>query len=153
MLPNEFNTLLDQAIASGRFDERIAHIILTRHVIFGEQLRLHLSSSCVVNNALFNVSSGEIFVGEHVFFGHNVCLLTGTHDIEKRRLARMRGIPDAGNDITIHDGVWVATNATILGPCTIGEDAVVAAGSVVIGNVAPRTVVAGIPSRVIRRLG
>jgi len=52
----------------------------------------------------------------------------------------------------IKDGVWVASNATIIGPCIIGENAVIGAGSVVLGDVEPYTIVAGNPARVIRKI-
>ncbi|MFT4034161.1 MAG: hypothetical protein QM679_01140 [Patulibacter sp.] len=49
-------------------------------------------------------------------------------------------------------GAWVAAGAIVLGPCVIGENAVVAAGAVVTGDVAPYTVVAGVPAKPVRRL-
>ncbi|HEX8771404.1 MAG TPA: condensation domain-containing protein, partial [Acidimicrobiales bacterium] len=56
---------------------------LTRRLVHGDESRLHVDPSAVVNNALFNLSSGEITVGPHVIFGHGVSILTGTHDINK----------------------------------------------------------------------
>ena len=50
----------------------------------------------------------------------------------------------------IGDGVWVASNAIIVGPCTIGDHAVVGVASVVLGDVAAYTVVAGHPAKVIK---
>ena len=50
----------------------------------------------------------------------------------------------------IHDGVWVGANVVILAGVTIGEGAVVAAGAVVTRDVAPYTVVAGVPARPLR---
>lgn len=49
----------------------------------------------------------------------------------------------------IERGAWIATNATVVGPCVIGEHAVVAAGAVVTHDVAPYEIVAGNPARVI----
>ena len=45
-----------------------------------------------------------------------------------------------------------ASGAIVLGPCTIGESAVVAAGAVVTGDVPARVVVGGVPARVIREI-
>lgn len=54
--------------------------------------------------------------------------------------------------VVISDKVWIGFNAIILRGVTIGEGAVVGAGSVVTKDVAPYTLVAGNPARVIRRL-
>ncbi len=118
--------------------------------IYGDERKLHLHRTAVINDALFNLSSGEITLEEYVFFGHGVSVLTGTHDITKFDRERQIAVPKSGRDIVIERGVWVSTNATVLGPCRIGEYAVVAAGSIVMGDVPPYTVVAGTPALPIR---
>lgn len=47
---------------------------------------------------------------------------------------------------------WVGVNSTLLPGITIGEGAIVAAGAVVTHDVPPRTLVAGVPARVIKQL-
>lgn len=54
--------------------------------------------------------------------------------------------------VAIGDKVWIGFNAIVLPGITIGEGAVVGAGSVVTRDVAPWTVVAGNPARVVRTL-
>jgi len=54
--------------------------------------------------------------------------------------------------IVIKDHVWIATRAIILRGVTIGEGAVVAAGSVVTKDVAPYTLVGGIPAKILKNL-
>ncbi len=49
--------------------------------------------------------------------------------------------------VEIGDRVWVGTGALVLKGSRIGEGAVVAAGAVVAGEVAPHTIVAGVPAR------
>lgn len=56
------------------------------------------------------------------------------------------------SEIVIKDNVWIATRATILKGVTIGENSVVAAGSVVTRDVPPNTIVGGIPAKVIKVL-
>ena len=55
--------------------------------------------------------------------------------------------------IVIERNVWIAAGATIIGGVTVGENSVVAAGSVVTKNVPPNTLVGGNPARVIRSIG
>jgi galactoside O-acetyltransferase len=54
--------------------------------------------------------------------------------------------------VRIEDDVWIGAGATILPGVTVGEGSVVGAGAVVTGNVPPRTVVGGVPARVLREI-
>ncbi|GAA3052260.1 hypothetical protein GCM10010464_15910 [Pseudonocardia yunnanensis] len=118
----------------------------------GDRSRLHIPDTAVVNNALFNMSGGTITIGEYAFFGHDVAVLTGTHDIEQFGRARQLAFPRSGRDVVIGDGVWLASDVLVLGPVTIGEHAVVAGGSLVREDVEPYTVVAGRPAKVIKKI-
>ena len=125
---------------------------LFRPLVYGDPARLHISPTAVVNNALFNLSSGEITVGEYAFFGHNVSVLTGTHDWTKFGAERQLAVPKSGRDVVIEEGVWVSSNAIIVAPCRIGAHAVVGVGSLVLRDVESYTVVAGNPARVLRTI-
>ncbi len=140
---------LQEAIAAESPD---ADDRLTTPMVFGDRARLHIDPTAVVNNALFNLESGHVWVGPHSFFGHNVAVLTGTHDITKFGRARQHAIPRSGRDVRIGEGAWLASHVLVLGPCTIGEHAVVAAGSLVTRDVEPYTVVAGRPAQVVRTI-
>ena len=120
--------------------------------VWGDRSRVRLARTTHMVNTLFNVSSGTITVGEHTFAGHNVSIITGTHDYTLTLQQRMRDIPRTGHDIEIGTGVWIGSNAVILGPCRIGDHAVIAACAVVTGDVAPYTIVAGVPAKPIRQI-
>ena len=124
----------------------------TPFVVFGHPARLDLHPTAQVSDALFNLSSGTVSVGPHAFFGHRVMVLTGRHDVETYGPDRAAAFPGAGGDVTIGEGVWVASGATILGPCRVGPHAVVAAGALVTRDVPAGAVVVGAPARVVRRL-
>ena len=145
---------VQEALARHRDDD--AHLspddLLERHLVFGDRARLYLDPTAKVNNALFNVSSGRITVGRYAFFGHNVAVLTGTHDFNKFGEERQNAVPKEGHDVVIGDGVWVASHSLVIGPCTIGENAVVGVGSLVMEDVEPYTIVAGHPAKVVRRV-
>lgn len=142
----------EQCLASGKFNQHIKEVLLNQHLIFGDYARLKLSPKSIVNNALFNLSSGEIIVEDNVFFGHNVSLITGTHNYTKFGLERMDDYPTEGNNIVIEEGVWIASNVTVLAPCKIGKHSVVAAGAVVRSDVPSYHVVAGIPATTIKEI-
>jgi acetyltransferase-like isoleucine patch superfamily enzyme len=125
---------------------------LFRPLVYGDPARLHISPTAKVNNALFNLSSGEITVGDYAFFGHNVSVLTGTHDWTTFGAERQSAVPDSGRDVVIEEGVWVSSNAVIVAPCRIGANAVVGVSALVLGDVEPYTIVAGNPARVLRTI-
>ncbi|AKB42295.1 MULTISPECIES: acyltransferase [Methanosarcina] len=54
--------------------------------------------------------------------------------------------------VTVKRGAWIAPGSIILAGITIGENSVVGAGSVVMKNVEPNTVVIGCPARVLKKL-
>jgi acetyltransferase-like isoleucine patch superfamily enzyme len=125
---------------------------LATMLVFGDRSRLHIHPTAKVNNAVINLSSGEVTVGEYSFFGHNVSILTGSHDIETFGADRQDAIPSHDHDVWIGRGVWVASNAVVVGPCRIGDNAVVGVASLVLDDVEPFSVVAGNPAKVIRVL-
>jgi acetyltransferase-like isoleucine patch superfamily enzyme len=141
------------AAAEERAVERAHEQALRRHQVFGPPERLTIAGSAEVHDALFNTVSGRVTVGDDAFFGHGVAVLTGTHDTTKTGGDRKVAIPDEGRDISIGDGAWIASRATIIGPCRIGAHAVVAAGAVVAGDVPDGATVAGVPARIVRRPG
>jgi acetyltransferase-like isoleucine patch superfamily enzyme len=109
--------------------------------------RLHIAPTTSLNDAVLNVMSGTITIEEHAFFGHGVSLLTGSHDPSRRGADRMFKIDREGRDIVIETGAWLASNVTVVAPCRIGAHAVVAAGAVVLSDVAPGEIVGGIPAQ------
>jgi len=125
---------------------------LFRPLVYGDPARLHIHPTAIVNNALFNLSSGDVTVGEYAFFGHNVCIFTGTHDWTTFGAERQVAVPPSGRDVVIEEGVWVSSNVTIVGPCRIGAHSVVGVASLVLGDVEAYTVVAGHPATVRRRI-
>ncbi|CAA9530721.1 MAG: hypothetical protein AVDCRST_MAG67-4133 [uncultured Solirubrobacteraceae bacterium] len=132
--------------------ERGRAAALTEPLLWGPPGRVHLAEGAVVNDALLNTESGSITVEQHAFFGHRVSVLTGTHDVTQRGTQRQRAVPSDGRDVHVEEGAWVGSGAILLGPCRIGAHAVVAAGAVVTADVAPETVVAGVPARPVRSL-
>jgi acetyltransferase-like isoleucine patch superfamily enzyme len=125
---------------------------LFKTLVYGDPARLHIAPTAIVNNALFNLSSGDITVGDYAFFGHNVSVLTGSHDWTKFGAERQVAVPTSGRDVIIEEGAWVSSNAIIVAPCRIGAHAVVGVGSLVMKDVDPYTIVAGSPAKVLRTI-
>jgi acetyltransferase-like isoleucine patch superfamily enzyme len=153
---DQFREWLHRILSDPETEAFVKSVMLNRPLVFESadgSNRLDIATSAVVNNAVFNLSSGDVRVDEWAFFGHEVKVLTGTHDATKFEWERQIAIPKKGRDIHIGRGAWIGTGAIILGPCTIGEHAVVAAGSVVTRNVPAYAVVGGVPAKVIKTVG
>jgi maltose O-acetyltransferase len=90
-----------------------------------------------------------VTIGSRVQIGHDVLMLTVEHEIgpSRARCGRRRAAP-----IVIRDGAWIASRVTLLPGVTVGEGAVIAAGAVVTEDVAPNTLVGGVPARPLRVL-
>ena len=132
---------------------QVNHATLAKPRCWGQNSRVLLGNNVHLANTLFNTTSGMIVVGDDVFFGHNVCLLTGTHDYRKKGADRHAAIPDSGRDIYIGNGTWVASGATIVGPCRIGENAVIAAASLLTeGDYPGGYIYAGAPAKAIKAI-
>jgi acetyltransferase-like isoleucine patch superfamily enzyme len=129
-----------------------AHLLMRHHVFGGNASKVHVSPTASLMNALLNVSSGEIWIEDNVFLGHNVCLITGSHDPNLRGVERKENWAAGGRDIIVREGVWIASNVTVIGPAEIGAHSVIAAGAVVRGNIPPGVVAAGVPAKVIKEL-
>ena len=121
--------------------------------VHGDPTRLRIHPTAVVNDALFNVAGeSTITVKEYAFFGHQVAVLAGIHDVNKFGRERQTTILREGRDVVIEEGAWLASQVLVLGPCVIGAHSVVAGGSLVIRDVEPFTIVAGRPATVVRRI-
>lgn len=93
------------------------------------------------------IDDGEIIIGEKVMFGPAVTIATVGHPVNPDLREYMYAAP-----VRIENNVWIGANVTICPGVTIGENAVIGAGSVVIGDVLPNCIAAGNPARVIRQI-
>lgn len=103
----------------------------------------------------FNTRSGRIVVGPSTVFGEDVKLLTGKHlhAGEAALLGQVHhAVPDEGRDIVIGQGCYLGSGVIVVGPVTIGDYAVVGAGSVVTHDVPARAFVGGVPAKLIRMI-
>lgn len=120
--------------------------------IWGDRNKLILGQHTQLNNAVVNTISGKVIIGDYCFFGHGVYLLTGSHDITKYNFDRQTTIAKDKRDIIIGKGVWIASNAIIVGPCEIGDHTVIGSNSYVTGILESYAFYAGIPAKKIKSI-
>ncbi|MFV0309611.1 MAG: acyltransferase [Desertimonas sp.] len=110
---------------------------------------LEIGPRCLINFGCSLVATELVRIGADCHIGpYTMMLDNGYHRVEpERRLERPDSAP-----IVLEDNVWVGVRSIIMSGVTIGADSCVAAGSVVTADVPPRTLVGGVPARVIRGL-
>ena len=123
--------------------------------VHGDKSRVSVGKNCSTMNAILNVISGNIRIGDNTILGHNCMLLTGTHKFYSGKLGSLckpplEETPIKGRDIEIGEGCFIGSGSTILGPVKIGNNVLVAAGSIVNKNLPDGCVAAGIPAKIIK---
>lgn len=112
---------------------------------FGKNI--HLGRRIFINAGCRFQDQGGITIGDDCLIGHNAVIATLQHDIAPSRRADLVPSP-----VVIGRNVWLGANVTVLPGVTIGDDAVIGAGSVVTKDVPARTVAVGSPARVVRTI-
>lgn len=90
---------------------------------------------------------GGVTLGDNCLVGHNVVFATLNHGIAPDARTSMHPAP-----IVVGRNVWIGSNSTILQGVTIGDNAIIAAGSVVTKDVAANTIVGGVPAKLLRAI-
>ena len=116
------------------------------HTDGGRNLRF--GRNVFVNHGCTAMDLGGIDIGDDVLIGPNVHLISSGHPLDP---ATRRSQITVG-PVRIGRGAWIAAGAMVLQGVVVGDDAVVAAGAVVTKDVPPRTLVTGVPARVVRAL-
>ena len=115
------------------------------HTNFGRQLRI--GKNVFINHGCSCLDLGGITIGDNVLIGPRVNLVSENHPVDPAQRAFLIGMP-----VTIEDNVWIGAAATILPGVTVGENSVVAAGSVVTKDVPPNSIVGGVPAKLIKTI-
>lgn len=87
-------------------------------------------------NGIGVVIHKNVSIGKRCVIGQNVTI-GGVHSHP--------GIPSIGNR------VYIGAGARILGPVIVGDDVIIGANSVVVKNIPPRCIVAGVPAKIIKQ--
>lgn len=110
---------------------------------------VYIGENFFANFNLTILDEGEVHIGDNVFIGPNVSIYTACHPLNPEE--RNTGVEWA-EPITIGDNVWIGGSVTILPGVTIGNNAVIGAGSVVSKDIPADSLAVGNPCRVIRKI-
>jgi acetyltransferase-like isoleucine patch superfamily enzyme len=96
--------------------------------------------------------AGRITIGDHALLAPEVFLTASDYDFDSSD-GPVMDLPKRERDITIGANTWLGAKVVVVAGVTIGEGAIVAAGSVVTKDVPAGAVVGGVPAKVIRQRG
>lgn len=142
--PAQVRALLGQL--TGRPVDESVNLFPPFYCEFGKNLTL--GKAVFINMGCRFQDTGGITIGDGTLIGHGSTLTTLNHAIDPRRRADMTPAP-----VVIGRNVWLGAAVTVVPGVTIGDGAIIGAGAVVTRDVAPNTIVAGVPARPIRETG
>lgn len=100
-----------------------------------------------INSGCKFQDQGGIYIGDGALIGHNVVIATLNHDFAPEKRRGMYPKP-----VNVGKNVWIGSNSTICPGVTIGDNAVIGAGSVVTKDVPENMVAVGVPAKVIKSI-
>ena len=108
---------------------------------------IHLGKNVFINSSCHFQDQGGVYIGNDVFIGPKVVIATLNHGLKPEE--RDNIYP---KKVYIGKGVWIGASVVILPGVTIGDHAVIGAGSVVTKDVPANSVFAGNPAKFIRSI-
>lgn len=125
-------------------------------LIFFKLTNVPIGAGTVINAnlTLYDEMKGLVSFGERVAVAAGVTIVasSGPNNSRLAELPYVRDQLTVTAPVRIEDDAWIGAQALILPGVTAGRGAIIGAGAVVVADVAPYTVVAGNPARVVRRL-
>ncbi len=113
---------------------------------------IHIGNNSLIGEYTVIRGQGGVTIGDRVYTSPMTQLIAVNHVFDDARRPFIdQGITAQG--IVVEDDVWLGSAAVITDGVRIGKGAVVAAGAVVTKDVAPYTVVGGVPARLLRQVG
>lgn len=109
---------------------------------------LVIGQDCAINSGVVIYTGNGIRIGDAVLIAANCTLAPTNHAFgDTGRRIRDQGFLASKGGIVIGDDVWLGANVVVLDGAVIGQGCVVAAGSVVRGELDPYSIYAGVPAK------
>jgi virginiamycin A acetyltransferase len=110
-----------------------------------------IGQHCYINPGCVIYTGNGIWMGDYVLLAPGVMLMPTNHAYERRDVViRHQGFLPSKGGIIIEDDVWIGANTVVLDGAVIRKGAVIAAGSMVKGEVPSYEVWGGTPAKKIR---
>ena len=129
---------------------RIGNFLMTAgpfYIKCTDKAEITIGDNCFFNHNCSLTAAENIVIGNQCMFANNFVVVDYDHDRKDGKI--LKELVSA--PVKIGNNVWCGANVTVLKGVTIGDGAVIAAGSVVNRDVAAYSVVAGVPARKISK--
>ena len=134
-----YNELLEEL-----FCEKIENISIVSPFYCDHGCRVSIGKNVIINKGCTMLSVGKVIIEDNVLIGPDVKIVTVNHDYKERhKLCHFK-------PVIIKKNAWICLGSIICPGVTIGENAVVGAGSVVTKDVPDNAIVAGNPAQIIK---
>ena len=131
---------------------RIGNFLMTAgpfYIKCTDKAEITIGDNCFFNHNCSLTAAENIVIGNQCMFANNFVVVDHDHDRKDGKI--LKELVSA--PVKIGNNVWCGANVTVLKGVTIGDGAVIAAGSVVNRDVAAYSVVSGVPARKISKEG
>ncbi|MFT4800345.1 MAG: acetyltransferase-like isoleucine patch superfamily enzyme [Flavobacteriaceae bacterium] len=118
-------------------------------IIKGTRNIVEIGEYSLINPFTVIYSGSGVKIGDNVMIAPHCMIASGNHGFKQTRVSMRHALDISKGPIIIEDGVWIGANSTVTDGVKIGREAVVGAGSVVLKDVEPWSIVAGVPAKVI----
>jgi acetyltransferase-like isoleucine patch superfamily enzyme len=137
------------------------HTSEAKKTVDGFQLPLHVNCKCYFNNKTvfgknchFNGmvirGGGRVVFGDNFHSGHECLILTENHNYDSGNEIPYDKADEVTKDVIIEDNAWIGDRVIILSGVTIGEGAIIQAGSCVVSDIPKYAIAGGHPAKVFK---
>lgn len=116
--------------------------------------KIHIGANVVIDDYSFISAHENIFIGDEVMIASHCYIVDFNHiyplSKSKKNIGKKSGYTSA--PVKIGKYVWIGTHSVVLSGVTIGDNAVIGAGSVVTKNIPANTIAVGNPAKVVKHL-
>lgn len=111
--------------------------------------KLKIGAHVMLNVGCFFDVSAPITISDHASLGHEVMILTSSHEIgdERHRAGPLTTAP-----VKVGEGAWIGARSIILPGITIGAGSIIGAGAIVNRDIPPNTLAGGVPAKIIKHI-
>lgn len=124
------------------------HAMIGNNVYIGRGSKITIGSGARINE---NVYLEKVTLGNDVLIAPNVAILSRMHEFSSLEVPISQQGYRTEKEVVVGNDVWIGRNVVVMPGVSIGEGAIVGAGSVVTKDVEPFTIVGGVPAKLIRK--
>lgn len=126
------------------------NLFLDRYVSIISPENLKVGKNVVISSQTILTCGGKVTINDNVLIGYGSRILSQNHHIPKNRYEPIRFSGHDFKEVNIEKNVWLGANVIVLPGVSIGENVIIAAGSVVTKDIPANKIYGGVPAKLIR---